>query len=77
MCRKAHRPIFHLPDYNLIVEFDGKHHFDNTGRGDHEITVKHDKIKNEYCKSNNIDILRIPYWDKQNIEKILKEKLSL
>ena len=66
---------FYLPDYNLIVEFDGKHHFDNTGRGDHEITVKHDKIKNEYCKSNNIDILRIPYWDKQNIEKILKENL--
>ena len=69
---------FYLPDYNLVIEFDGQHHFKNVDNmADYEITVKHDKIKNEYCMFHNIDLLRIPYWEGNNIEKILKEKLSL
>jgi hypothetical protein len=35
-----------------------------------------DEIKNTYCKDNNIHLVRIPYWDFNNIENILKEKLS-
>lgn len=68
---------FYLPDYNLICEYDGLQHFKDVSMLDHETTVAHDSIKNEYCKFHNIDILRIPYWDFDNIEKILKEKLSL
>lgn len=45
--------------------------------GNHDITVAHDKIKNEYCKSHNIDIIRIPYWDGNDIEKIISTKLNL
>jgi hypothetical protein len=30
-----------------------------------------DEIKNKYCKDNNVRLLRIPYWEKQNIEKII------
>ena len=68
---------FYLPDYNLICEYDGLQHFKDVPMLDHETTVAHDNIKNEYCKSHNIDLLRIPYCDFDNIEKILKEKLSL
>lgn len=34
-----------------------------------------DNIKNEYCKINNINLIRISYKDK-NIEEILKERLK-
>ena len=68
---------FYLPDYNLIIEFDGQNHYCDIGFGSHEITVAHDKIKNEYCESHNINLLRIPYWEGNNIEQILKDKLCL
>ena len=38
---------------------------------------KHDNIKTQYCKDNNIKLIRIPYWDYKNIEKILVEELNL
>lgn len=68
---------FYLPQYNLIIEFDGKHHFEDTGFCNHEITKKHDEIKNQYCQSHNIDLLRIPYWEGNNIENIISDKLNL
>lgn len=36
----------------------------------------HDAIKNKYCEDNNIKLLRIPYWDFDNIEEILKKELT-
>lgn len=69
---------FYIPDYNLIIEFDGQHHFEDIrDKSNYETTIKHDKIKNEYCSLHNINLLRIPYWDGHNIENILKEKFSL
>lgn len=68
---------FYLSEYNLIIEFDGIQHFKDVGLGDYEITVKHDEIKNQYCKDNNIDLLRIPYWEGHNIEDILTKQLNL
>lgn len=35
-----------------------------------------DEIKNKFAKDNNIPMLRIPYWDYDNIEEILIEKLK-
>lgn len=78
-CRDS-KPLpfdFYLPENNLIIEFDGKHHYEETGRGNHEITKKHDEIKNQYCQSHNIDLLRIPYWEGNNINKIISNKLNL
>lgn len=69
---------FYLPKYNLIIEFDGYHHYhNNTLWGNKEYTQKHDEIKNQYCKSNNIDLLRIPYWEGSNVENIISAKLNL
>ena len=34
-----------------------------------------DTIKTIYCKENNIKLIRIPYWDFDNIEEILCKEL--
>ena len=39
-------------------------------------TKRRDKIKTDYCKNNGINLIRIPYWEFDNIEKILKKELS-
>ena len=36
-----------------------------------------DGLKNEYCLDNGIKLIRIPYWETQNIEKILIKELNL
>lgn len=68
---------FYLPTNNLIIEFDGIQHFEEVGYGNHKITAEHDKIKNQYCKDNNITLLRIPYWEGNNIEDIITKQLNL
>lgn len=70
---------FYLNDYNKIIEFDGEQHYRPAGFGgkSYESIIKHDKIKNEYCKSHGIDLLRIPYWNENNIEEILKKELNI
>lgn len=70
---------FYLPDYNLLIEFDGKQHYEQ-GHFTHShlsYTQAHDAIKNAYCKESNINLLRIPYWDINNIETILNNKLLI
>lgn len=69
---------FYLPDYNLCIEFDGKQHYEpKFGEDNFEKTKRHDEIKNKYCESNGIELLRIPYWDMNNIENIIKNKLNI
>lgn len=68
---------FYLPTYNLIIEFDGQHHYEENTFANHKITKEHDKIKNQYCQSHNIDLLRIPYWQGSHIEDIIANKLNL
>lgn len=74
------RPLpfdFYLPDYNICIEYDGQQHFRPVqswgGEKTFQNTKKHDKIKNQYCKNNNIRLIRIPYWDynKLNEEYLL------
>ena len=56
---------FYIPSKNLIIEYDGEHHFRPIeywgGKEKFKITQQNDKIKNEYCKLNNITLLRLPY----------------
>lgn len=76
---KNERPLpfdFYLPDYNICIEYDGEFHFKETTLGnDLKQQKKHDKIKNEFCKENNIKLIRIPYWEFDNIETILESVL--
>ncbi|MCK9477621.1 MAG: hypothetical protein M0R46_17025 [Candidatus Muirbacterium halophilum] len=62
---------FYLPDYDMCIEFDGKQHFESIEYFGGDETLKyikeHDKIKNIFCLSNGISLLRIRY--DQNVEK--------
>ena len=67
---------FWLPDYGMCIEYDGEQHFgvvrnwhDNDDKYQRRKT--HDQIKEQWCYSNDIVLLRIPYLDKKNIEDIL------
>jgi very-short-patch-repair endonuclease len=72
---------FYLEKYNLCIEFDGIQHFKLIKRWGSEENLKdiqiRDKIKDDYCKNNNIKILRINYLDIKNIEKILNDYLCI
>lgn len=72
---------FYLPSYNVLIEYDGEQHFeilDYFGGLDKFIDTKiRDTIKNEYCKKNNIKLIRIPYYEIKNIEYIIKNELNL
>lgn len=68
---------FFIPSLNLIIEFDGEQHYSPVrGEESYNSTVRHDKIKNQYCLNNDIDLLRIPYWDGNNIDDIIKNKIE-
>lgn len=72
---------FYLPQCNCCIEFDGEQHHNIMewfGGLDGFINTKiRDTIKNEYCKNNNIKLIRIPYWEIDNIENILIKELGL
>ena len=72
---------FYLPLYDLLIEYDGEQHFDiKHSFGDEESfweTVVNDSIKNQYCEDNNIKLVRIPFWEFNNIEEILKKHLNI
>lgn len=68
---------FYLPDYKIAIEFDGEQHYKD-GHFKHSklnYVQLHDTIKNNYCKSNNIKLIRIPYWDFDDIESILHREI--
>ena len=58
---------FYLIDYNMCIEYDGIQHSECIeyfgGEEAFELRKKKDKIKNEYCKDNNIRLERITYSD--------------
>lgn len=60
-----------------LIEFDGKQHFEQSPNWEPlEDIQKRDKIKNEYALSHNIPLIRIPYWERDNItlEMLLGEQ---
>lgn len=78
---------FYLPKYNLCIEYDGQQHFEprffigkykskEIGEKKLQELQQRDIIKNEYCKKNNINLLRIPYWESKNIETIIDNYLQ-
>lgn len=66
---------FYLPDKNICIEYDGELHFKAIdffgGEKGFLACKKNDLIKNEYCKSNNITLIRIKY--NENILNYLKK----
>lgn len=67
---------FYLPTYNTCIEFDGRHHFEPIRTIDQLNTIKrHDEIKNQYCIDNNIQMIRIPYYNGNDIEQIINDSI--
>ena len=75
---------FYLPNQNMCIEYDGIHHFEPTTFGgdledakrQFELTKKKDKIKDDFCKSSGIRLLRIKYCDFDTLENILRTELT-
>lgn len=62
------------------IEYDGEYHFYSIpwfgGERRFKRVQETDKIKNDYCKENNIPLLRIPYWDFENIETLIENFIA-
>lgn len=65
---------YYIEDKNLLIEVDGSQHYEirnfastiEENINNYEYIIKHDKMKNDYAKDNNIQLLRLPYWDFKN-----------
>lgn len=64
---------FYLIDLKACIEYDGLHHFKDCGKYVDQLQdyQERDAIKNNFCKANNIHLLRIPYWNVNDIEDII------
>ena len=69
----------------FLIEYDGPHHFypvcfggmsEESAIEAFKQTQINDKIRNNYCLNNNIPLLRIPYWEFDNISTILITELQ-
>lgn len=68
---------FYLPKYNVCIEYDGRQHSVPIYGYEQLVMQKTiDSIKNEYCKKNNILLIRIPYLV-DDIEDLLKKELKI
>lgn len=68
---------FYVPSKNLAIEYDGRQHFEDvpfyTTNCSFEDIQRRDSIKDTYCMTNGIKLIRIPYTiqDFYTIEKLL------
>lgn len=71
---------FYLPNYNLLVEFNGIQHYKPVphfgGEKTFENQKEHDRRKLEYANNNNIGLLSIRYSDYRKIDEILQNKIN-
>ena len=56
---------FYIPEYNLAIEYDGQQHFKDVPRFKSNLKENQirDSIKNNFCKTNKITLVRIPYYE--------------
>lgn len=75
----------HFRNYDVLIEYDGEQHshpVDFAGKGDlwaleqFRETQRRDRIKDDYCRANGIQLIRIDYTQFDEIETILEHKLS-
>lgn len=65
-----------IKDKTFLIEYDGEFHFRNVFDEDAFKRRKMlDRQKDNYALDNNMSLLRIPYWEYENTEKILNEAL--
>lgn len=69
--------IFNKRKLSMLIEYDGIQHFEPSelfgGEVGFEERKRNDIIKNEYCNSKGIKLVRIPYWDYKSLDSLLAE----
>jgi hypothetical protein len=68
-------------DSFVLVEYDGRFHYESFSQKKEHINkyneqIKNDNLKNEFCKQKRIQLIRIPYTELNNIEKILEKTFN-
>lgn len=74
--------LVELYEINFIIEYQGEHHYKPVKWRGANLTNEQafenfnmiklrDGIKNQWCEVNKIPLLKIPYWDYDNIEIII------
>lgn len=75
----------YLLEYNILIEYDGEQHYkpvnfggisDDDAHTNFLKTQYHDSIKTQYCQNNNISLIRVPYWEKNNLETYILLQLQ-
>ena len=78
--------VFECGKLAYLIEYDGEQHFkpiNFNGINEAESLkvfnkCKHnDNIKDKYCKENNINLIRIPYFEFDNIENIIISNMGI
>lgn len=69
---------FFIPEAKICIEYDGHQHFQKVSlfKNDLNLQKVKDDIKNKYCVDNNILLIRIAYYNYDNIIEILSNKLN-
>jgi hypothetical protein len=73
---------FYLPEMNSCIEYDGEGHYKPFYRGGvcenkFETGKLHDDIKTLYCEKTGIRLIRIPFWQLNDIETVIKFQLGI
>lgn len=62
---------FYLPDYKMLIEYQGIQHYEATeyfgGEEQFKIQLKHDFLKYQYAEDNGYKLLEIPYYLKGDV----------
>ena len=68
-------PFDFFVNNEYLIEYDGQQHFKKDSIFDYEYTHKHDLLKSQWCKENNIPLIRIPYthYNDLKLEDLLLE----
>lgn len=75
----------YVKELNTLFEYQGEYHYfpiDYAGKGKewakstNEKVKKKDNIKRIYCKENNIPLIEVPYWERDNMEYFLLHEIE-
>lgn len=68
---------FYLPDYNVVIEYQGRQHYKPVslfgGEESFNQLTLHDKMKQDYCREHDINLIHIDYTEKPSQ---IREKLT-
>lgn len=76
MCKdQKELPFDFFINNQYLIEYDGEQHFKEENFFNYDYTHNHDLIKSNWCKENNIPLIRIPYthYNSLNLNDLLLE----